>query len=107
MFPWLEPDQHVIQLTHDPENVIYITSEVYVIGSQPVAKQTQCVHGELYSYRSRRVSRCERKPDVKSTRRERFAIIRYGTGPSVITAQWRIQSWSQEGFPKVTNVSGW
>ena len=28
-----------------------------VIGSQPVAKQTQCVHGEVDSYRSRRVSR--------------------------------------------------
>ena len=49
MFPWLARDQEVIQLTHDPENVIYATSYVHVIGSQPVAKQTQCVHDEPYA----------------------------------------------------------
>ena len=32
-------------------------SIIDVIGPQPVAKQTQCVHGEPYVYRSRRVSR--------------------------------------------------
>ena len=57
IFPWLARDQPVIQLAHDPKNVIYATISVHVIGSQPVAKQSQCVHGKPFAYRSRRVSR--------------------------------------------------
>ena len=61
-----------------------------VIGSQPVAKQAQCVHGEVDAYLSRRVTR---KPDAKSTRRVRFARIRNRTGPSVNTAYCHLSRW--------------
>ena len=52
------------RLTH----MYMLQIKCHAIGSQPIAKQTQCVH------------------DAKSTRRVRFARIRYGTGPSVNTA---------------------
>ena len=39
---------------------------------------------------------------------EVWISVRLGLGLSLVHYfQWRIQSWSQGGFPKVPNVSGW
>ena len=46
---------------------------------------------------------CDKKKNINIT----LKVTGGGNIAQLYGAQWRIQSWSQGGFPKVANLSGW